>query len=215
MRTTGNIAGERFGRLVAIRALDERRKGHIMWECRCDCGKVVIRAAGYIANGNTSSCGCWRDDLIGARQRTHGKSKSATYRIWKAMRRRCNCPKDSAYEYYGGRSIKVCERWGRYENFLADMGERPPSLSIDRIDANGNYEPGNCRWATQSQQVINRRPIDTFGEKNPNSKLSAAQAAAIKGRLSAGDKRKEIARDFSVSLSLVNLIAQGRIWQNV
>jgi hypothetical protein len=95
----------------------------------------------------------------GLDQTTHGQSGTRTYASWSSMKSRCSNPKNSSWEYYGGRGITVCAKWQEYTNFLADMGERPLGKSLDRIDSNGNYEPGNVRWATPSEQIKNRRPF--------------------------------------------------------
>lgn len=94
---------------------------------------------------------------IGLNRKTHGMSLTSMYRIWQGMKQRCFETTSVSYKHYGGRGITICDHWMKFENFLEDMGERPPGLSIDRINNNGNYEPGNCRWATQSQQMRNTR----------------------------------------------------------
>lgn len=108
--------------------------------------------------------------------KTHGLSRTPTYEIWKGMRKRCNNPNAISYPYYGGKGIKVCQRWERFENFLSDMGERPDGCSIDRIDCLGDYEPSNCRWSTPKEQAANRGPrrhkknsafVCAFGKRQP------------------------------------------------
>jgi hypothetical protein len=152
-----DLTGQRFGRLIAERIDDARHQGRIRWRCRCDCGEAVDVLAKLLRNGHTQSCGCLSLDVHRASNSTHGGSSSSEFRIWVKMRARCNDPKSRRFARYGGRGIAVCTRWDEsFAAFLADVGRRPRGFSIDRIDNDGNYEPGNVRWAAPKEQNRNR-----------------------------------------------------------
>ena len=124
------------------------------------CGTPFRARMAHIIAGATRSCGCERARLSGERGRkqltTHGQSKTVTYQTWEGMLQRTTNPNYHHFQYWGGRGIKVGPRWKKFQNFLKDMGERPPNMSLDRINNAGNYEPDNCRWATAKEQADNR-----------------------------------------------------------
>ena len=157
-----DISGQRYGRLVAISPTGERRGGKIVWTCICDCGSTSLAVINHLRNGQRVSCGCAKTagNQIKKKSAKHGhyvgNVPTATYRIWSGMKSRCLNKNVPEYKNYGGRGIKVCERWMDFSNFLEDMGARPDGLSIDRVNNDGHYEPDNCRWATEIEQHNNR-----------------------------------------------------------
>lgn len=174
MKPSSVTVGQRFGRLVVIeQAPRNSPNNHRMWVCRCDCGSEKTVVGSELPRGRLRSCGCLRRDLIATKSKgneygvRHGGARlvrdgrfAPEYRCWRGMIQRCEQPTHIGYKDYGGRGITVCKRWREsYAAFLADMG-RKPSLkhSIDRYpDNDGDYEPGNCRWATAKEQSANQR----------------------------------------------------------
>lgn len=153
-----DLAGQTFGRWLVLRLIEADRG--LRWLCRCQCGTEREVSGGHLKSGASESCGCITREVTSERNRTHGKSESREYEIWCGIKKRCHDKKCTRYSDYGGRGIKVCDRWlHSFENFLADMGPCPSKKhSIDRFpDNDGNYEPGNCRWATGLEQGRNCR----------------------------------------------------------
>jgi len=163
------MAGQKFGRLTVVRRSGTSRKKAV-WHCECDCGQSMETKGTYLRAGITKSCGCLQRELLSERRTKHGATRKNShwpeYGIWFTMINRCYRPEADSYKYYGARGIYVCDRWrdgegclSGFECFIADMGRRPhANLSIDRINNDGPYAPGNCRWATGAVQRLNQRP---------------------------------------------------------
>ena len=157
-----DMVGEQCGQLCVIADAGSDKHGQGQWLCRCSCGRMTTVVGPDLRSGHTKSCGCLSVALVIERSTRHGGARrhahTSEHRSWAHMKERCRNAECNDYANYGGRGIRVCERWESFENFLADMGPRPSAKhSIDRINNDGNYEPGNCRWATRCQQNSNQR----------------------------------------------------------
>lgn len=156
----------RYGRLQVLETFS---RGRNRWaRCACDCGRTKEVRLSSLRDGYTRSCGCIASERIAKQNTTHGDctgGPSAEWVTWHSMRQRCENPKHKSFDSYGGRGIRVCDRWQDFSSFLEDMGRRPDALSLERLDNDVGYEPSNCIWATRSQQASNRRPRgrDAFG----------------------------------------------------
>jgi hypothetical protein len=148
--------GQVFGQWTVIADTGKTKGGSSVYLVQCSCGNTRDIQVKRLTSGRSKSCGCYRTHWPDC-PRKHGKAGTATWKSWQGMLNRCRNANMKCYPKYGGRGIEVCERWHVFENFLADMGERPNGMTLDRIDGNGNYEPNNCRWATYSQQNRNKR----------------------------------------------------------
>lgn len=195
-----DLTGRKYGRLLVLRR-DGVMNGRPAWACLCDCGTERRVMAKCLRRGTTLSCGCYNKERIRETHTTHGQTNSRAYRVWQNMKNRCCDPTNSHYHLYGGRGIKVCQEWMRFENFYADMGNPPEGMTIDRIDNNGNYCRDNCRWADARVQGNNRRNnvhAVLSGERKTITQWCAVfgvKASTVKNRIRAGQAPEKALTD--------------------
>lgn len=173
--------GDRFGRLVVLELIKDRKNPKA--RCICDCGKEATPQRGSLRNGRAQSCGCLAAEKLRSASTKHGLSKTHIYRNWHNMIRRCTDPRDKAYPNYGGRGIAVHPDWLNFEQFVTDMGPRPPGCTLERKDNNGPYSKDNCKWGTWFEQSTNKRMSKRWfihGIEYPSAK-AAGQAIGVDG----------------------------------
>ena len=161
-RNKKDLTGQKFKYLTVIEETEKDKNGRTMWLCKCKCGNYHKACTKYLLNGQTTSCGCRRKQILAdttKKNTTHGLSNSEIYHRWSGMKSRCYNPNDNEYQNYGGRGIAICEEWKDFINFYnwAINNGYSENLTIDRINVNGNYEPDNCRWTDYKIQGNNTR----------------------------------------------------------
>ncbi len=149
------MVGQEFGRLLVVSLAHRKERGRKVWACQCSCGGNTLATTETLRAGTKKSCGCLHRETTGARNRTHGKSRSKTYRIWSGMIARCATPTASGYAQYGARGISVCAKWRKFAGFYEDMGECPAGMSIERLNVDAGYAPDNCVWIPLVEQPRN------------------------------------------------------------
>lgn len=192
------LTGKRFTRLFVMKWAGYSECGGPQWFCLCDCGNFKIVLGAALRSGHTKSCGCLQREAV----QTHGMSRTSEYTVWCHAQYRCDNPNDPAYAYYGGRGIKFCQRWrgpNGFKNFIEDMGRRPgPGYTLERINNDGDYEPGNCKWATRKEQHGNTSRNRWFKAISPISRVYTSR------------NQKEFARQFSLDRACICECLKGR-----
>ena len=169
-----DLTGRKFGELTVVRRVENHRSGQAMWLCACSCGGEHKVTSHNLTCGDVRTCGCLSRKLAAEKITRHGRHNTPAYNSWRGMKDRCTNPKHSAYARYGGRGITVCDRWlESFENFYADMGDRPEGLTLDRIDNDGPYSPNNCRWASRKEQSWNSSAVRLLDREGDARSISS------------------------------------------
>lgn len=199
-RPRKDVIGQRFGKLTVQSGFQDGSRYRL--KCVCDCGNECSPRMDTVLAGNCISCGCMVNAFNRNGATVDGKKQTVEYSTWAGMRSRCNDPKDKAYHRYGGRGIKVCERWNDFINFLSDMGEKPEGHSIERINNDLGYSPENCKWATHIEQSRNKR----------TSAYSEIQARIVLGMLSKGFRGIHVSKLTGIDEGTIANIKNGYSW---
>lgn len=206
-RKPPDLVGHRFGLLVVLSRAPNDAHGNTRWVVRCGCRRASVKIAlsRNLLKGRSTSCGCMLTRLTHGQCGGHGRRASGAYVSWQLMIQRCTNSKSAGYANYGGRGICVCERWMKFENFYADMGDRPRGMSLERNDVDCNYEPDNCRWATAREQARNTRA----------SVVTFDVVQEILARFARGETKASIGRRLGVDPFYVGALINGKAWAEI
>lgn len=196
-----DITGQKFNRLTVISRFGRNKR--VKWNCVCDCGNRSIVFSCHLLNGHTKSCGCLNKELIIRAHTTHGMYGTRTYTTWRKMIERCYDKKNNRFHRYGGRGIRVCDKWRNFEGFYNDVGSRPKGKFIDRINNDCNYEPGNVRWVTATDNIRN----------SSTTKLNIVDVENIRKLLKSGKSQKYISALYSVTPANISSIKRNNTWR--
>lgn len=209
--TLDDISGKVFGRLTAIHVAGKYKNGSVQWKCSCSCGGEAIVLGQKLRNGHTKSCGCLSRETAKANRTKHGKSNTRLFRIWSGMLNRCTNPKSTAWKYYGGRGINVCDEWrndfASFHDWAVASGYSDV-LTIEREDVDGGYHPANCRWATVEEQALNKRNNVRLADGRMAYPASSVSAAQLRKRLRGGMSLEDAA--LTPPMRQRHLLADGR-----
>lgn len=176
-----DLTGDKFGRWKVEKEHGRTKNGHVAWYCKCECGNFRIVSSDQLILGSSKSCGCLSSDLAAIRATTHDMTNTPLFKIWMGMKTRCYNKNVIAYPNYGGRGIKVCDRWlNSFQNFYDDMGDTyKKGLTIERVDVDKNYDPSNCIWIERKLQSRNR--TNTIWVETLKGKMTISEAANLAG----------------------------------
>ena len=200
-----NLTGKVFGRLAVVREATDKEYLTIHWVCQCKCGNITIARGASLKNGCVKSCGCLRSELVADGNTTHGMTNHPLYVVWKGMRQRCSNPNHVSYGYYGGKGVRVCEEWDSDFMLFYDwcMKEGYVSgLTVDRVDGECDYTPGNCKMSTRMEQSHN----------SSNVKLDELSVRKIKASIKKGARNSELGRKYGVTPEAISCIRCEKTW---